>query len=386
MVLKKTKKQKIRVARRKTGMDAMPTNDFQSSKHYVQYEVESREWTDTIKEYCKKNLSKPHLRAINTVPDWKIGFGAHWAVCAHYMNNNIEVPEPYHSKFLKRIEDLVAEGQKIIEETKPKNINTLNIQQRIMQQSLDMSENIEEWLEGYIKNPAKFDPLSFDVANHLKIVEANQAHARKIKNMYSPLLDEINEIIDLPSQAKISAIKDTEKQEYLQQVKEGYSHVKKPHAQRAKQALENIIGACDVLIDGAKAKRKPRVAKAPSKEKLVANVKYCTSDDKYQIVSVNPLEMIDSREIWVFNTKTRKLGKYVADATSGTIGIKGTTLVGFDETTSIQKTLRKPEETLKEFKKASKVKLRKFLEEINTTDTRMNGRLNSDTVILKVFK
>lgn len=380
------KKQKIRVSRRKTGIAAMPTDNFQNSKHYVQYETENREWTEAVKDYCKKSLTKDQLRAINTIPDWKLGFGAHWAVCAHYMTNDIPVPEPYHSKFLERINELVAEGKQNIENTKPKNTNTPNIQQRIMQQSLDMSEPIEEWLEGYVQNPSKFDPSSFDVANHLKIVEASQAHARKIKNMYEGLLEETNAIISLPTQAKISAIKNAEERENLEQLKEGYSHVKKPHAQRVKQALENIIGACDVLIDGAKAKRKPRIPKAPSKEKLIANIKYCVSDDKYQIVSVNPLEIIDSKEIWVFNTKTRKLGKYVADPTSGTIGVKGTSLIGFDETNSVQKTLRKPEETLKEFKKASKVKLRKFLEDINTTDTKMNGRLNSDTVILKVFK
>jgi hypothetical protein len=63
--------------------------------------------------------------------------------------------------------------------------------------------------------------------------------------------------------------------------------------------------------------------------------------------------------------------------------VKGSTLVGFDETRSVQKTLRKPEETLKEFKKAGKVKLRKFLDEINAVEIKLNGRLGPDTVILR---
>jgi hypothetical protein len=94
----------------------------------------------------------------------------------------------------------------------------------------------------------------------------------------------------------------------------------------------------------------------------------------------------------VFNVKTRKLGKYVASnidptgsrrAGSG-LQVKGTTIIGFDETQSIQKTLRKPDEQLKDFKAAGKVKLRKFLEDIATTDTKLNGRCNPDTVLLKV--
>ena len=61
-----------------------------------------------------------------------------------------------------------------------------------------------------------------------------------------------------------------------------------------------------------------------------------------------------------------------------------TKIIGYDEKNSIQKTLRKPEDQLKEFKGAGKVALRKFLDEIKTTDTKLNGRVNLDTILLKV--
>jgi len=66
------------------------------------------------------------------------------------------------------------------------------------------------------------------------------------------------------------------------------------------------------------------------------------------------------------------------------LSVKGTTIIGFDENLSIQKTLREPADQLKEFKSAGKVALRKFLDEINTTDIKLNGRCNPDTVLLKV--
>jgi hypothetical protein len=110
------------------------------------------------------------------------------------------------------------------------------------------------------------------------------------------------------------------------------------------------------------------------------------------LASINPIDIVGASELWVFNIKTRKLGKYVADnidptgqarAGSG-FNVKGTTIIGFNEELSIQKTLRKPEVQLKEFKAAGKVALRKFMEEIATTDTKLNGRINADTVLLKV--
>jgi len=51
---------------------------------------------------------------------------------------------------------------------------------------------------------------------------------------------------------------------------------------------------------------------------------------------------------------------------------------------SVQKTLRKPVDQLKEFKAAGKVQLRKFLEDINAVDTKMNGRINAEIMLLKV--
>lgn len=107
---------------------------------------------------------------------------------------------------------------------------------------------------------------------------------------------------------------------------------------------------------------------------------------------MQPDQIIGASELWTFNIKTRKLGKYIAKnidpkgmgrAGSG-LSVKGTTIIGYDETASVQKTLRKPIDQLKDFKAAGKVKLRTFIDDIATTDTKMNGRINLDTVLLKV--
>jgi hypothetical protein len=67
-----------------------------------------------------------------------------------------------------------------------------------------------------------------------------------------------------------------------------------------------------------------------------------------------------------------------------TLSVKGTSIINFNENSSIQKTLRKPEEKLKEFKAAGKVQLRKFLDDINATDTKLTGRINEEVILLKV--
>ena len=113
-----------------------------------------------------------------------------------------------------------------------------------------------------------------------------------------------------------------------------------------------------------KATKKLRVKKSPSKEKLVAKLKYAKESKELKLVSINPVDIVGAAELWVYNTKTRKLGKYVPGTYKDGISVKGTTILDFDETKSVQKTLRKPEQQLIEFMKSGKVQLRSFLTNI----------------------
>lgn len=387
----KPKKKTVRATRRGANMmPLMPTKGltWNKAKYYTHYEVESKEWLTTIKAHIKNNYDKKIVSSINKLPDWKVGGKSHWTCAAYLVDNQPDlVPDLYQTGLKKWILELAEEGAALVEEKKAvektkKNVYVPSIQERITEQAQDACDAIEEWLEGFITNKKKFDAKGFNFTSHFAKMKVSQAHARKIKGFYTDELEEAQLIQKLPTPGEINREKDPHKSDMLAQLREGYSHLTKKDAATYLEALETLQGACDLVIDTAKATRKPRTKKAPSKEKLVAKLKYLERDEKLQVVSVNPLEVIDAKEVWVYNIKTRKLGKYVAEVHT-TIQVKGTTLLFFDEKGSIQKTLRKPDETLKAFKKAGKVQLRKFMDEIKTTDIKLNGRLNSDTIILK---
>ena len=390
----KPKKKTVRAVRRGANMlPLMPTKKltWHKAHYYTHYEVESKEWLTCCKLYIKNKYDKKIVAAINKLPDWKVGGKSHWACAAYLIENDFSelVPKGHVTGLDKWILELAEEGAALVEEKKAvdktkKNVYVPSIQERIAEQAQLACDDIEEWLDGFITNKKKFDPKGFDFTKHFASMKVTQAHARKIKKYYDNEYKEAQLIQKLPTPGEINREKDPLKSDMLAQLREGYSHLTKKDAKTYLEALETLHGACDLVIDAAKATRKPRKKAPPSKEKMIAKLKYLERDDKLQIVSVNPLELIDSKEVWVYNIKTRKLGKYVADE-HATIRVKGTTLLHYNEKSSIQKTLRKPDETLKEFKKASKVKLRKFMDEIKTTDIKLNGRLNADTIILKVY-
>ena len=387
----KPKKKTVRATRRGANMmPLMPTKGltWNKAKYYTHYEVESKEWLTTVKTHIKNNYDKKIVSAINKLPDWKVGGKSHWTCAAYLLDNQPDlVPETYKTGIDKWINELTEEGLAIVEEKKAeekvkKNVYVPSIQERIREQAIAACEEIESWLEVRIKDLKNFDVNGFNFTAHFLKMKVTQAHARKIKGFYEDELKEAYEVRDMPTVGQIKKIKDDTERDYAEQLREGYDFMKKADVKTWVDALERIMSACDMIIDSAKANRKPRAKKAPSKEKLVSKIKYCKEDTKLSLVSVHPLDIIDSKEVWVYNIKTRKLGKYIAEE-HATIQVKGTTLIHFDEKGSIQKTLRKPDETLKAFKKAGKVALRKFMDEIKTTDIKLNGRLNSDTIILK---
>jgi hypothetical protein len=169
-----------------------------------------------------------------------------------------------------------------------------------------------------------------------------------------------------------------------EQVEEAYRHYKAADYKRHHAFLDQLLSDLDQYRSVKKTQKKARVKRAPNKEKVVSKLKYLKEEKTLKLVSINPVDIVGAQELWVYNSKTRKLYKYVADTLTGPLGVKGTSITGYDEVKSVGKTLRKPEEKLKEFAKSTKVQLRKFLEDIKATETQGNGRMNSDTVLLKV--
>lgn len=270
------------------------------------------------------------------------------------------------------ISEALIQGKNDIEDEDIKesknNVPQPSIQDRLREAAIIMVEEIENAIESFQTDPENFDPKAFKILNLLKGKGAKGAHARIIKSFYQADLDELLELASGNAD---------------EQLREGYSHRSKKQIRALIAFYQEIVAACDMIGQEAKVNKKPRAKRPTDKAKVVAKLKYKKTDDALKLVSVNPQDIIGSKELWVYNTKSRKLGRYVASEFQE-LGVKGASITGYDENKSFMKTLRKPEDKLKEFKSAGKVQLRKFLDDINATEARMNGRINEEIVLLKV--
>ncbi len=276
----------------------------------------------------------------------------------------------------KAIADVITEGKDDVDpevaaaekEAEKATVYMPSIQERVRDAAYAMTEELEDAYHAFQTDPENFDPKAFKVLSLLRGKGVKAAHARIIRDFYARDLAELNELASGKAD---------------EQLREGYSHRSKKQIRNFIAFLQEIEAACKMLMEEAKVNRAPRKTKAVSKDKVVSKLKYKKQDEALKLVSVNPADIIGAKELWVYNTKSRKIGKYIAGEFND-LGVKGTTITGFDEHKSIMKTVRKPEEKLKEFKAAGKVQLRKFLDEINATEARMNGRINEEIILLKI--
>lgn len=242
------------------------------------------------------------------------------------------------------------------------------IQDRLRDKAREVAGEVEGWIDDFCtdkKLPAK------TVEEFLALYKANDLkapHMRHIQAIFARRAEEV-----------AKAVSGSDKD-----ITESYSNFNKTELKRFDTFHKNLLKACAMMTEVAKVERAPRKKKPVSTEKVVSKLKYKKDDVTLGIVSLNPTQIVGSKEVWVYNTKTRKLSQYKALDERGLL-VKGTGLLNYTPD-SVEKTIRKPVETLADFKKAGKTKLRTFLKELTTLDIPVSGKLNEHCVLLRVDK
>jgi len=342
--------------------------------HYAQYDMTDKQLKANCLKYAKNE--KLDYKLLSVLSDAELAFSGKYATI---IVEGGELPEDMEASFKNKIDELLVKAvalkseRKIEAAEKAKTTNTgpvLTVQDRMRIQAETLGAVFDQWVDDLMYGRVK--TVSKVTMNPTKTMQAagfKAGQARWIKKFYEPELLQIKDVLS-----------DKDKE-----LTEAYSHVSKSALVRVQKLLNNIVAEAAVVETVSNAQRKTRKKKAPSTEKLIAKLKYCVSAPELGIASVSPSGIIGASEIWIYNKKYRKLGKYVAQDAAG-LTVKGTSIKDFNTSLSIQKTIRKPEQQLKDFMKSGKVKLRKFLSDIKAVDYKLNGRINNDVVILKIFK
>jgi hypothetical protein len=248
-------------------------------------------------------------------------------------------------------------------------VKVISIQDRLRMRAEEVAgEEFEGLVDELVTDPKSFDLKKFDPVGKMHLNELKQGHLRYIVKMYEPQIKELEEFLEGNDP----------------DLKEGYSYLGKTGAKKLIKFYQAITDGATMIITKTKATRKPRKKAVKPADKVIEKLKYQKDDQALKIASVNPVDILGAKEVWIYNTKQRKIGVYRAFDETG-LYVKGTSITNFSKDNSRQRMLRKPQAQLREFK-GTIAKFNKAFDAITTVDTKLTGRMNDQTIILRIFK
>lgn len=281
------------------------------------------------------------------------------------------VLRPYHLKHIIKVMRSLMYKQASRKQEEPKveekPIAKFNIQDRLNEKFQEAMGELEGRFDSFIADGCKGQPDAIAVLTGMNI------HVQKIKDAISLYEQKI---------------------EYWREVIAGKdSQLVEAHINLGKRELKAIIAWHEKAIADfrsfetvKKVNRKVRVKKPVSPEKKVSKLAYLKEFAELKLKSVDPTQILTASELWIYDTKKRKLGVYIADPHVSKLDIKGSKILGFDASTSVQKRLRKPAEQLKAFEANGKPAAKKWFKGIRSVETMLKGRITKETILLKAFK
>lgn len=324
--------------------------------------VETLEWAQGM-------LVDTEIAALEMAEDWRfLHIGKY-----HYAMNRGGILDDICLKWLDpKVEEVLVIGHgKLAEEAKKEAAKpvTIVIDHRVRDEmlGLGLAQELEELiLKGIF--PKDYE-TAYNILDHNK---PSPAVLRHIVSNLQIFMDEFNDFT-------------------VQEIEEGFSSRKA--FIKSKEAYVELLDLGKSYSTNAKTRRKMNrkrknhgVGPKARAAKAVSKVNYKIEDRELRLISIDPESIVGAKGLLVYHTKNRKVGLYVAADDAG-LGVKGTTIQGFDEKKSFQKTLRKPGEQLSTLRDATFKRTGIVLNKnIKAKAGTMNGRLNDHIVLLKVWK
>lgn len=315
-------------------------------------------------EYHTQQGNKDVVTTLKKIPDW--AFLTYGSVCR--LMSREQWVDPNSTFFKRRTEELMTKystymAEEKVEDTAKPRVKT--IQERIADKASEIGGEIEGDIDAFCDSG--YDRNFKREAN---LFTLGAPVGKLLLPSYEALLAELEELC---------GPKKTNDDMYDQLI-EGYSHMKVNQRKAFRDFVKQLV------IDLRKVsvpKARKRVQKAKPPAQVVKYLKYKIKDEALNLSSVDKTKLVDASEVYLYNTKARRIQCYVPQE-GYLLTVRGTTILNFDPEKSGQKTVRKPEEVAK-LAGSTKMPMRKAFTALKTKAIKVNGRVNADCIILGAF-
>ena len=363
---------------------AQPQQEIRTSKlgqslQWYNYFCTNKEAKQFLIEYLSSVGDSTRAKQLNKITDSKVLTTYGWL--ARLSLRGLELNDDEKGRIEKEVTRLIAikdtqdplEEAETVAEPVAEDTTKKNIQEIMRERAAEAAGELEGLLDDFIKGGCKLqNDITSKVVSPLTEKKILPQHISIVTKPWDDYKAEFEEL----------------QLGKCEQLLEAYSHLTKVQVKHVLKFIEQVTTAINSYVSLKKVNKTQRTRKPVPVEKVVSKLKYLRKfvdeKTKLNLTSIDPVNLHQAQEAWVYDTAKRKLYHFVADSLGKCLIVKGNTLLGFDTKESEAKILRKPEEQLKQVT-GSKPAARKFFKEIKAVATTPNGRFNAAMIILKAF-
>lgn len=287
---------------------------------------------------------------------------------ARMMCMGYDPSETFKKFFVKEFKTVMETAKKTKKPKSPVVATTtapvVSIQDRIREKASEEIGEVEGLVDDFIASGCKSPP---DMQSYLKNRALSSVVQKKMCEVFIKRSKEFEDVMNTSNA----------------DIKEGYSNFSKVQLRKVKEFYDAVVAETNRGAEN-KPTRKARKVKEKPASVIASKVQYMKDFAELNLKSVLPEKIVGASQAWLYNTKTKLLGMYNADNAKG-LTIKGTTIQNFNTETSTGKRLRKPEVTVKQVLDGGKIVLKKLLDGLTTKPAELTGRINSDTIVIRVI-
>ena len=340
------------------------TADLMRALGWYNYEKDYKTALGYMRAWVRQHRGAAATKAWDALPSYP---GQTWGWLARMDMQGARLSPEHRARIARTLDDYLSlaqvsepepEAQSEPENTAPRR----SIQDIMAEKQAEFLGELEGFMDDFITNDCRG---AEDLFKFLQARNAARQYAQAWAEVCEGRLAELQEI------------------DSCEQLQEGYGNFTQAQLRRFIAWLQQQIEDCGRYVGFKRANRKAPAKRVKPAGVQVAKMRYCAEFSELGLRSVSPTSVVGAQQLWVYNTKNKKLGVYYATGAAG-FTVKGTSLQGWDSDTSVQRTLRKPAEVINKTLEAGKVALRRILTDLTTTETKLTGRFNEDIILLRV--
>lgn len=358
--------------RAKTGIAAAPQKSFRDFSSYVRMDVEKKEVAGIIRNWIRSNFKGEEKDLLLAGPEYcytshhGVASTIYWKTLGHEWPDNWDGQRAL-SKYVDYVKDLAMKKLEAKKDSDKVVVNKKSPMDIVKDKTSDFIAQVEEVIDMF-DTKTNVDWDNYSVYNEMIKSDLNSFSAKHVVDYYLPLKAELEELVNKKPDDLVEA----------------YSHLSIPKRKKLLAIVSQIVDDSNKYLLSKKATRKPSKPRVKTADKQVMKLNYAKESSEYKLTSINPMQIIGAVRLYTFNVKERIITEFITRSSKG-FEVSGSTLKLFDEDRSRSIRLRKPDESLTVFLTKNVNQINKHWDSLTTKSVKPTGRINKDTILLRVM-